>query len=197
MILLTAVAFGVLCGFIRARMNHTSLKSPEIKHIWLVLAGFLPQFFAFSFPATRTAISDRGVAWALIVSQLLLLVFIWINRKIPGGWWMGLGLLLNFIVILINGGMMPLTPENAQHLLPEGSSIALQLGARVGISKDVLLEKAHTNLWFLSDIFLLPEWLHYPLAFSIGDICLSVGAFYLFWQMGKPKNENKERADLT
>jgi hypothetical protein len=88
--------------------------------------------------------------------------------------------------------MMPLTPENAQHLLPAGSTMTLTLGERVGISKDILLEKSATRLWFLGDIFLLPEWFNFPMAFSPGDVLLSLGAFWLFWELGNPKYLLKE-----
>ncbi len=108
---------------------------------------------------------------------------------------MGVGLLLNFLVIALNGGMMPLTPENAQHLIPAGSKVSLILGKRVASTKDILLEKAQTRLWFLGDVFLLPKWLHYPLAFSPGDVLLSMGVFWLFWELGSSnKQEGKEPA---
>lgn len=189
MILLIAILAGVLFGFLRAKFNHAAYQSLEIKHIWLVLAAYLPQFFMFFLPSTRNSIPAVWVSILLVASQVLLLIFIWINRKIPGGWLMGLGLLLNFLAIALNGGMMPLTPENAAHLLPKGSTITLTLGERVGFTKDILLEKSQTRLWFLGDVFLLPEWLHYPLAFSPGDVLLSLGVFWLFWELGSPNKK--------
>lgn len=192
MILSVAVLAGVLFGMIRAKGNHMPYQSIQIHHIWLVLAAYMPQFFIFFLPATRSMIPDRWVSILFMLSQILLLAFIWFNRKIPGGWLMGLGLLLNFLVISLNSGMMPLTPENAQHLLPTGSSATLTLGERVGTSKDILLERSATKLWFLGDIFLLPKWLGYPLAFSPGDVCLSLGAFWLFWELGKPSCQAEE-----
>jgi hypothetical protein len=189
MILLIAVLAGTLGGVIRAKINKTAYQPGPIRHIWLVLAAYIPQFIAFYWPATRSFISDTLVSILFISSQLLLLVFIWINRKIPGGWLMGLGLLLNFLVVVLNGGMMPLTPENAQQLQPVGNPIPVTLGERVGISKDILLKKADTKLWFLGDVFLLPSWMNYPLAFSPGDVLLSLGAFWLLWEMGNPKRK--------
>lgn len=187
MILLTAVLAGALGGIIRSKINKTAYQSIDVKHIWLVLAAYVPQFIAFYWPATRTYIADQWISVLFVTSQLILLVFIWVNRKIPGGWLMGLGLFLNFLVICLNGGMMPLTPENAQFLQPAGNPIPITLGERVGISKDILLEKSNTKLWFLSDIFLLPAWLNYPLAFSPGDVLVSLGAFWLLWEFGNPK----------
>ena len=192
MVLIVAVLAGVLLGIVRAKIHKMPYQAVQIQHIWLVLAAYIPQFFIFFLPATRSAISDQWVAVLFVLSQVLLLVFIWINRRIPGGWLMGIGLLLNFLAIILNGGMMPLTPQNAQHLLPAGSTVTLTLGERVGISKDILLEKSATRLWFLGDVFLLPEWFNFPMAFSLGDVLLSLGAFWLFWELGNPKYLLKE-----
>ncbi len=192
MVLIVAVLAGVLLGIVRAKIHKMPYQVVQIQHIWLVLAAYIPQFFIFFLPATRSAIPDQWVAVLFVLSQVLLLVFIWINRRIPGGWLMGIGLLLNFLAIILNGGMMPLTPQNAQHLLPAGSTVTLTLGERVGISKDILLEKSATRLWFLGDVFLLPEWFNFPMAFSLGDVLLSLGAFWLFWELGNPKYLLKE-----
>ena len=187
MILLVAVVAGVIAGILRARVNKVPYQSIAIKHIWLVLVAYLPQFFAFSFPATRSNIPDQGISILLILSQIILIVFIWLNRKMPGGWLMGLGLILNFLVIVLNGGMMPLSPQNAQYLVPDGSSITFTLGERVGWTKDILLERPNTNLWFLSDIFRMPKIGSFAVVYSIGDVCLSLGAFWLFWELGNSK----------
>ncbi|MDK2981604.1 MAG: hypothetical protein PWQ55_1951 [Chloroflexota bacterium] len=192
MVLVVAVLAGALFGIVRAKMHKMPYQAVQIQHLWLVLAAYVPQFFIFFFPATRSSISDRWVAILFVLSQVLLLAFIWINRRIPGGWLMGIGLLLNFLAISLNGGMMPLTPENAQHLLPAGSNLTLTLGERVGTSKDILLEKSATRLWFLGDVFLLPKWFNFPMAFSPGDVLLSLGAFWLFWELGNPKYQTKE-----
>jgi hypothetical protein len=66
------------------------------------------------------------------------------------------------------------------------------LGQRVGYGKDILLAKEDTVLWFLGDIFLLPAFFNYPLAFSLGDILISTGAFWLLWQLGGPRHFNLE-----
>jgi len=192
MILLIAVALGLTCGFLRARFFNNPYQSVEVRYAWLVLAAYLPQFFAFYLPATRSVLPSAWVPVVLVGSQLLLLLFAWLNRRLPGFWLLGLGLFANLLVISLNGGLMPLMPENAAKLLPSDSPVVLKLGERVGFGKDILLEKAATRLWFLGDAFMLPEVFRYPLAFSIGDILISVGAFWLLWKLGSPHHITKE-----
>lgn len=192
MVLLIAVALGLAGGFFRARTSGRVYQTVDIKLVGLVLLAYLPQFFAFYLPATRSRVPDEWIPWILISSQLLLLVFAWANRKYPGFWLLGLGLLANFTVIALNGGMMPLLPEVADQLVLPGSESMLQRGQRVGFGKDILLAKEDTVLWFLGDIFLLPAHFNYPLAFSLGDILISTGAFWLLWQLGGPRQFNLE-----
>lgn len=186
MVLLIAVAFGLIFGLIRAKLAGRPYQVVAIKSASLVIVAYLPQLAAFNLGFTRAIIPDSWIPAILIISQLLLLFFIWQNRKLPGFWILGLGLLSNFLAISLNGGMMPLLPENAAKLLPEGSPVILQLGERVGLGKDILLNKSDTRLWFLGDVFMLPRFFKYPLAFSIGDILLSGGAFWLLWKLGSP-----------
>jgi hypothetical protein len=192
MILLIAVALGLTCGYLRARLSKHPYQAVEVRHAWLVFAAYLPQFFAFYLPATRSAFPSDWVPVVLVGSQILLLLFAWLNRRLPGFWLLGLGLFANLLVISLNGGLMPLMPENAVRLLLANSPVVLQLGERVGFGKDILLVKASTRLWFLGDIFMLPEVFRYPLAFSIGDILISVGAFWLLWKLGSPRHFFKE-----
>lgn len=192
MVLLVAVVLGLASGFLRAKFSGRLYQAVEVRYFWLILAAFLPQFFAFYLPATRSIFPDNWVPVVLIGSQLLLLLFAWLNRRLPGFWLLGLGLLANFIAISLNGGMMPLMPENAARLMPADCSATLQMGERVGFGKDILLDKANTRLWFLGDVFMLPEIFRYPLAFSIGDILISTGAFWLLWRLGSPRQLSKE-----
>ncbi len=192
MVLLIAVALGLICGFLRAKLRGNSMRAIELRWIWLVFVAFIPQFLAFSFYPTQRQIPDTWIPFILIGSQLMLLVFAWVNRKAPGFWLLGLGLLLNFLVISMNGGFMPLPPENANRLIAPGSGIVLEVGERAGLGKDIVLARADTRLWFLGDVFMLPAWLNYPLAFSLGDILIAAGAFWLLCELGRPLNHPEE-----
>jgi hypothetical protein len=109
---------------------------------------------------------------------------VWINRRTPAFWILGLGLILNLTVILANGGLMPVSPETIIQLLPDLPAESWQIGERFGRSKDIVLLPGQMILPWLSDRFVTPAWYPQPAAFSIGDIVISLGAFYLFWQAG-------------
>jgi hypothetical protein len=183
-ILLLAIIAGLVAGSIRAWYAGRHLSPFELRRTWLVLAAFLPQWAAFFLPATRSAVSDDVAAAVLVGSQVLLLVFAWLNREQPGFWLLGLGLACNLLVITLNRGLMPISPEIVTQLKSGAATRTWQVGHRLGTGKDILLPIAAMRLWWLSDRFLTPAWLPYRAAFSVGDVLIAGGAFWFFWALG-------------
>jgi len=126
-------------------------------------------------------------AAALVSSQALLLLFAWFNRKHGAFWVLGLGLILNLTVGVLNGGLMPISLDTLMKMKLDTPVASWQMGGRVGSSKDILLSPAQTRLAWLSDHFLLPAWFPYKAAFSLGDVFIAIGAFWLLWSSGAPK----------
>jgi hypothetical protein len=186
MILLFAVIIGITAGLLRAWMGKRTYGSLSLKGIWLVFLAFLPQFFAFNFQPTRVLIPNSTIPWVLVASQLALFIFVWLNRRQAGFFLLGFGLACNFVVISLNGGMMPISPETASQLIAPGATVDLQIGQRAGLSKDIVLPIENTRLAWLGDRFTLPGWMPYKAAFSIGDILISIGAIWLLWKLGGP-----------
>jgi len=93
--------------------------------------------------------------------------FVWLNRRLPGAWIIGLGGLANAIAIVANGGVMPADPG------------AL---ATAGLPAEKAGEFANSAavhapvLGWLGDVFAVPEAFG-PAAnvFSAGDVLIAVG----------------------
>ncbi len=184
MILLWAVAGGLIAGLGRAWVSQHEFRPPELRLLWLVPVAYLPQFLAFNWHTTRELIPDSLAAAALVGSQFLLMVFAWFNRSKPGFWDLGLGLALNLLVITLNGGLMPISPETVILLSPNAPPDSWGLNQRLWEGKDIVLPVDATRLWWLSDCLLLPTWMPTQVAFSIGDILIALGAFWLMWASG-------------
>jgi len=109
-ILLVGVILGVVAGYLRAWLRNRPYVLPDIQHIELALLAFLPQALIFFIPQTGRFVSQQWAAFVLPLSLVILLLFVWSNRRNQGFWLLGIGLLLNLSVIVANGGLMPISP---------------------------------------------------------------------------------------
>jgi hypothetical protein len=151
----------------------------------LVPVAYFLQLLAFRLPSTSNNIPNEIIPAGLVGTQLLLLVFVWFNRTQPGFWVLGLGLALNMLVIILNGGLMPISPETVARITPGMPAATWEVGQRFSTSKDIVLPAAEIRLGLLSDRFLLPDWVPYRVAFSLGDVLIGLGAFSLMCSLGR------------
>ena len=187
LLLIVAVAVVLVLG--HARLTGRTLQKVEFSMVGLVPAAVIPQLLAFYFPATRIWLPDLLAPVILVWSQLVLLGFVLLNGRRPGMRLLGLGLAMNFVVILTNGGMMPLTPQTASRLSPIDLWAA---GSRFGTGKSVVMPTQTTAFWNLSDRLMLPDWFPYQAAYSLGDVLIVAGALALLWAMTHGKKQEPQ-----
>lgn len=185
MILIVAVVAGLLAGVGLAGRNQRKYEVPVLRGLWLVFIAFAPQYVILHLPV-REMISDKLFAILLVLSQTIFLGFAFLNRNAAGMKILIIGTALNWLVIVANGGFMPISPQTAGRLVPEHILADMQSGTRFG-GKDILLSVDQTQLEWLADRFLPPAWLPYQVAFSLGDVFIAAGAFWLL-----AKQENKK-----
>lgn len=120
-------------------------------------------------------------------SYVLLMVFAAANWRRPGILIIAVGLLLNFLVIAANGGLMPVTAES-MYRIDSGSSIeGLHEGDAIPNTKNVLRAKENTRLWALSDR-IVRTWGPPALRIiSIGDIFIAVGLVVTLGELFLPR----------
>lgn len=145
-----------------------------LREFWLVPLALLIQSGVY-WTAVRGI--GFGPSWASPVldtgSYFLLLIFTFRNRSLPGMRWISVGILLNTLVIGLNGGVMPVDPS----YLPEASRIALLEGQGTHG-----LISPSTHLSFLADRFYLDMWGLRKQVFSVGDVLIDIGIFLLVFK---------------
>ena len=183
MILSYAVLVGLVATCVRAWWGKRALQPFTIHQSRLVVIAALPQLFVFHQSATSVSFSDEVAAVILVGSQTLLLIFVYYNRRCPGMLFLGLGLALNWLVIVTNGGLMPISPETTTWLTGKTGSVANWIiGERLWTGKNIVLPMSSTHFWWLSDYFRLPAGIYpYRVAYSLGDVFIALGAFWLLW----------------
>lgn len=179
MILALAVILGLIASLVRHRGRAVEQITSMPLHLpWLALLALILQY-----PLLRTptgSIQQVVVQQVLfLLSHLLLLIFVWQNRHLPGIRFIGVGVICNLLVILANGGFMPITPETLVRINPGSIADDWPTGIHYGHSKDIILPRQETTLWLLSDILVAPPPFPWPVAFSLGDLLLAAGIVVL------------------
>ena len=179
MILALAVALGLVASFIRYRDRvFRQIAAIPLHSFWLAGLALVLQW-----PLLQTkggsVQSVQAQQVLFLLSLLMLLIFVWRNRQLKGIQIVGLGVICNLLVILVNGGWMPITPQTLAHINP--GTVPEQWPAQVhyGYSKDIILLRQQTKLWALSDILVLPPPFPHPTAFSWGDLLIALGIIVL------------------
>ena len=176
MILLVAALAGFVIALLRGGKLQGLMFQP-MRGRAVVLIAFLMQLPILFLPAEKGSSHLDFERYLLLLSYLLILVIVWENRRLRGFRAIGLGLLLNFTVMITNGGFMPIQPRVLESFGHQHMATKMESGYRVLHSKDVLLTREETHLWILSDVFAFDPPLLSPTAFSPGDVLIAAGAF--------------------
>ncbi len=142
-----------------------NLAEIRLRAWWLLVLGFGLQVASNFLPEDADWSTQVGVGLVL-VSFVPLLVLVLLNRDKAGMWLAGIGILMNFTVIALNGGMPVLT---------EAAQVASEYEAEVSFDdyKHVVMD-AETWVPSLGDVIPL-RLLGIGTVISLGDVFLAVG----------------------
>ncbi len=144
----------------------SNLADIRLRMWWLLPLGFALQATTALLPSDASWAPAAGVV-LILVSYLPLLALVILNRERKGMWLAGLGILMNFSVIVANGGM-PVLSEAALAAAGFREGTAVTYGY-----KHVPLD-ATTIFGFLADVIPIRLFGHGQVI-SLGDVLLAVG----------------------
>jgi hypothetical protein len=176
-IALVVAAFAAWAGVL-AGGSLDSLAATKLVASPLLFAGFALQLlFTFWQPSWMTTELSLAV---LVSSNLLVGLFVWLNRRLPGILLAGTGLVLNLLVISLNGAM----PVSADAARIAGGAQGLE---NADSKHDVLNDD--TLLPWLSDVLPVPG---VGLVLSVGDVVLVLGIARLTYARTKAGDRTSE-----
>ena len=164
----------------------TNLGDIELKAWWLLILSFGLQFAT---PFLPDADWSESVALAMVLTSFaLLMVLVILNRSQTGMWLAGLGVLMNFTVIALNGGM-PVLLEAAE----VASGFSLSNPDLSESYKHVVLDES-SKLTFFADVIPL-RLASFGQVISLGDVFLAVGlGRFLEHELRRPRRWFKHGA---
>lgn len=181
MILLAVLAVALLLSLLFGG-SFRRLADTHIRWASCILLSLGLQILIFSRWWQET-VSVRAIAGALYIASLAILLYVaWLNRRLPGLGMLALGLVMNALVIFANGGSMPASLDALQMSGVVESPAALE--AMRSSNSSIIVEG--TPLWFLGDVFAIPQ--RFPLSnvFSLGDVLIGVGAVWFLVANTRP-----------
>jgi hypothetical protein len=150
--IVVGLAFGLVTG---GRL--TNLARLRFRWPWLIVAAVAVRAAVLLTPLNR--IEGAQYLYVLALAAIVVWTIVHLNR-LPGIWLVTAGSVLNLLVIVVNGGRMPVAPELAASL------------ARHGTLGQYTVMGAQTQLNLLAD------WISpYPLpeVYSPGDVLIALG----------------------
>lgn len=186
MLWLAIVIFSALAIAVMRGGRLVNLGDIELRAWWLLFIALILQAATAWLPDADWS-EGAGIAMVLF-SFALLMILVVLNRKARGMWLLGLGVLMNFIVIALNGGM-PVLAGAAE--VASGFTVADP--DLSGTFKHVPLDEG-SRLTFFADVIPL-RLLGIGEVISLGDVFLALGlGLYLEHELRRPRRYFKRGA---
>ena len=185
---------GIIISFIVGLFRKGNLKglaTLKLKWGWVFPILLLIQIGVTSLQDEVEFIGEIG-GYLYILIYIIGFIFLYINRNLPGLVLILIGVFLNFLVISVNGGRMPVSAEAAAAIDPMYVEVFKAAITESEYAKHILLTES-SNLKFLADIIPLSK--PYPITqiISIGDVVMNIGIFNFIQHLmlsGKRDKEN-------
>jgi hypothetical protein len=187
MLYLYIIIISIIIGLFR-NGQLSSLSQISLERIELILLACLIQAGLIFLGQKKVKFVLDYSSYMIIFSYILLLLAVWYNLKLKGMKIIAIGIMLNFIVIVANGGHMPVLLNSLYKVGLNDFAFALKDG--IYVTHTLIAEK--TLFAFLADIIPLPFPFPDPSVVSVGDFIMFYGVFSLVQNAMLKKETNLE-----
>ena len=198
MLYLYIIIISIIIGLLRngklSSLSQISLKRIEL----IVIACLIQAGLVFLGPKKVKFVLDYS-SYMIIFSYIVLLLAVWYNKKLKGMNFITLGIIFNFVVIIANGGHMPVLLSSLYKAGLDDFALVLKEGTYV--THALITEK--TLFRFLADVIPLSPPLPDPSVVSVGDFLMFYGVLSLIQNAmlkkhnSEIRNQNSEDKELN
>lgn len=181
-IIIISIIIGLLRNGKLSSLSEISLKKIEL----IVLACLIQGGIIFLGSRNIKFVLDYS-SYMIIFSYIMLLLAVWYNKDLKGIKIITLGIIFNFIVIVVNDGHMPVLLSSLYKAGLDDFALILKEGTYV--THTLVTEK--TLFRFLADVIPLSPPFPDPSVVSAGDFLMFYGVFSLI-QNAMLKKQNSE-----
>lgn len=203
---LWGLVLGLVVGFLM-RGKLSNLEKLPFKHLWLIFAALVIQLLIFPTPWSSDPIIGGETDAYHYGSYIIIAIFFVINYRIYMLWPMAFGMVLNALVMTVNGiarfsqinKFEFLMPADPSALICSGNVRVAEILRDEGQYANIIRMDEFSHLNFLGDWICIPEGIPAASAISLGDVVLMLGLASLIalGMKGFPNTEEttSEKAD--
>ena len=180
------IIISIIIGLLR-NGKLSSLSQISLKRIELIVLACLIQGGLIFLGSRKVKFVLDYSSYMIIFSYIVLLFAVWYNKELKGINFIALGIIFNFIVIVANGGHMPVLLSSLYKVGLNDFALVLKEGTYV--THTLITEK--TLFGFLADVIPLSPLFPDPSVVSVGDFLMFYGVFSLI-QNAMLKKQNPE-----
>lgn len=185
------IILGLIVGLMRGGFLQglSGLARMKLRAGWIFPILLLAQMIVY--------IGQAKIDWLEQVSGIIFVViyiagqvFLWINRNQKGFKILLAGVFMNFVVIMANGGRMPVSKEMVEISSPE--SVAMLVEGTSNTKHTLMTEVTRFPLF--GDVIPITWPYPIPQVISVGDIVMNVGIFlFLVHLLGTRSSVSQQR----
>ena len=180
------IIISIIIGLLR-KGKLSSLSQISLKKIELIVLACLIQGGIIFLGTKKIKFVLDYSSYMIIFSYIMLLLAVWYNKELKGIKIITLGIIFNFIVIVANGGHMPILSSSLYKAGLDDFVLVLKEGTYITHT----LISENTLCAFLGDVIPLPPPFPDPSVVSVGDFLMFYGVFNLI-QNAMMKEQNSE-----
>lgn len=187
------IILGLIVGLIRGglRQAWTGLARMRLRAWWIFPLLVVFQLLVYLGLQRTDWVSGASAVFFMAIYAALI-VFLWINRGQAGFKLLLAGVCMNFLVMLANGGRMPVSLEMAELANPGAVSMLEQ---ETTLTKHMALTES-TRLPLLGDV--IPVTAPYPIpqVVSLGDLVMNAGMFWFLVSLLSSARKQEQSAQV-
>ena len=181
------IIISIIIGLLR-NGKLSSLSQISLKRIELIVLACLIQAGLIFLGSKKVKFVLDYSSYMIIFSYIVLLLAVWYNKELKGMNFITLGIIFNFVVIIANGGHMPVLLSSLYKAGLDDFALVLKEGTYV--THTLITEK--TLFRFLADVIPLSPPFPDPSVVSVGDFLMFYGVFSLIQNAMVKKEQNPE-----
>ncbi|MCK8059433.1 MULTISPECIES: DUF5317 family protein [unclassified Fusibacter] len=164
-----AILLGLIIGVIRGG-RLSNLENSHVKGAMLIVLGLLLQLIPFFLHAVEFVATNAK--YFTIAGLAMAIIALLLNLKKRGIWLVGLGAILQVVVLILNDMLMPIRLAGATSAKLVQMRLAIESGE---IANYVLFNQSTHWSKFLGKTILMPDVYPFTVAIGIPDLIIAIG----------------------